>query len=420
MIQVISFYILCYFALLWVCYTILFLTSIPRIIRKFQEIHFSNVIQGLVYPHGLDITVMMPVRNYEQRIGMSIDAVLNNHYPNTFLIVVNDGSTDGTLKQLIKRYKLKKTSKSFRNFIQTSEIKQVYQSTLYPHFLVVDKLHDQRVASAADVLNVALNLCRTPLCVTIDGDTIIMPDTLTYMVYAYLTTPNCAAVGGDIFIPDESKNNQPIMNQIPKNPTLGVQVVEYLRSFIYGHEFWGNLGGALCHSGALTLFETKRLIELGGFDVDNFSYDAEIIMRLHHHNLKNKMPYHIRYSPSAIAWSAQPTTLKGLWSQRNRWQRGLLRSLGRHMSMLFNPQFGRVGMMGMPFYVLFEIFGPLVEGIAYLTLLVALCIHQIDLHELVWFLLLAWAYIFILSVSSVLINYLTPIFTGRLNPPNYP
>ena len=410
MIQWISIFILNYFALLWLCYTTLFIISIPRTIRKFQEIYFSDIISKLVYAKNLGITVMMPVYNYEKQIGLAIDSVLNNDYPNTYLIVINDDSSDDTLKHLIHRYQLKMTKRAFRYFIKSSAIHHIYQSQTHPHFLVIHKKHEQKIDSAADALNCALNLCRTPLCVSIDSDTIIEANTLTQLVYQYLTTPYCVAVGGNIFIPNEhlKKTASPRQfKKMPNHPTLGVQVLEYLRSFIYGHEFWSPIGGALCHSGALTMFETSRLVELGGFDTDNYSYDSEIIMRIHDESLKHQIPYRIRYAPGAIAWSAQPRTIKGLWEQRQRWQNGLLRSLSRHAKMLFNPKYGKVGFLGLPFYVIFEIFGPVVEGIAYLTLIAALWTKTIHIHELIWLLILAWTYIFILSVSSLLINFLT-------------
>ncbi len=407
MIYWLSRFILCYFTLLWICYTTLFLISIPRIIRKFQETYFSDLIKDLVYPEGLGITVMMPVLNYEKHIGLAIDSILKNNYSNTFLIVINDGSTDQTLKHLIKRYQLKITSQSYRYAIPTSHVNRIYQSTIHPHFIVINKAHDQKIFSAADCLNSALNLCRTPLCVTIDADTIITPDTLSRLIYIYLTTPDCVAIGGNIFIPDQPKIKKARFKKIPNHPTLGIQVTEYLRSFVYGHEFWSPLGGSLCHSGALTLFETSRLVELGGFDTDNYSYDAEIIMRIHDKSLSQNIPYRIRYAASAIAWSAQPTTIKELWAQRQRWQRGLLRSLGRHVHMLFNPRYGRVGLLGMPFYTLFEIFGPVVEGVAYLTAIIGWSLNLIDRQELLWLLLIAWSYIFIVSISSLLIHYLT-------------
>ena len=408
MIRQLCFLILAYFTLLWVCYTILFITSIPRIIRKFQEMKFSNVIKKLVYANGLDITVLMPVRNGEKFIGSAIDAVLNNEYPNVYLMIINDGSSDKTLRHLIHRYHLEPSTKSFRNFIKTSHIKKVFHSLSNPRLIVIDKAHEQNISSAADCLNAGLNLCHTPLLATIDADTIITKDTLTQLLYQYLTTPHCVAVGGDIFIPVQHKKiKKPLTQKISFNPTLGVQITEYLRSFIYGHEFWGDIGDALCHSGALTLLETKRVVELGGFDTDNFSYDAEIIMRIHDESLKNKFPYRIQYAPAAIAWSLQPPNISGLWEQRRRWQRGLLRSLALHKHMLFNPNYGRVGMLGMPFYVVFEIFGPVVEGISYLLLIAALWSHALIKEELFWFLMLAWAFLFILTVSSVLINFLT-------------
>jgi hypothetical protein len=250
---------------------------------------------------------------------------------------------------------------------------------------------------------------------TIDSDTIVASNAISNLIYRYLTTPHCVAVGGSIYIPDDVNDfEKPIIGRLPTNPTLGVQVVEFLRSFIYGHEFWSGIGGALCYPGAFTLFETKRLIELGGYDTQNYSYDAEIIMRIHHDSLKHQFPYYVYNAPSAIAWACQPRTLKGLWAQRNRWQRGLLRSLGKHKAMFLNPRFGKVGLFAMPFYAFFEIYGPVVEGLAYLLFIYVLCTGQVIQNEFIWYILLAWGFIFVLSLSCVLIDHLhLKVYQGK-------
>lgn len=403
MLNITTSIILVYFFILGTAYAILFLLSIRRIIGKYQEVHFSHINKVLVSQDGLAVTVLMSVRNNQTEVLASIKSILNNDYQNTSLIVVNDGSSDDTLNILIKAYDLEKTTRGLRYLLKTSSLNAIYQSKLYPRLLLIDKNHEQEVNSAADGLNLALNFCRTPICITIDSDTVIAKDAITQLVYRYLSSANCIAVGGDIYIPDEFGQH----GKIPQNKALGVQVVEYLRSFIYGREMWSAIGGALCHSGAMTLFETNRLIELGGFDRDNFSYDAEIIMRFHDDALSRQLPYRIRYAPAAIAWSSQPTSIKGLWKQRNRWQRGIWRSVCRHLHLFMNPKYGKVGLLGMPFYVLFETIGPCVEGVAYLTLVYALIFHQINFYELAWFIGLAWGYLYILTIASVFLNYLT-------------
>jgi cellulose synthase/poly-beta-1,6-N-acetylglucosamine synthase-like glycosyltransferase len=225
----------------------------------------------------------------------------------------------------------------------------------------------------------------------------------------YFTHAHCVAIGGDIYIPDATKikSGTILQTNIPSNILLGIQVCEYLRSFLYGREGWAFLGGSLSFPGAFTLFETQAVTDGGGFDSSNFAYDAEIIMNLHHQMRANKYPYSIIYAPSAIAWAESPNTLKQFWNQRNHWQRGLLRSLMRHKRMAFNPTFGITGLLAFPYYIMFEIFGPVVEAIAYITLILVFFFSKISLPALAWLFFLAWGYITFITMSCVLLSAIT-------------
>lgn len=225
----------------------------------------------------------------------------------------------------------------------------------------------------------------------------------------YFTHAHCVAIGGDIYVPDATKiqNGKLLQTNIPSNTLLGIQVCEYLRSFLYGREGWSFLGGSLSFPGAFTLFETQAVLDFGGFDSSNFAYDAEIIMSLHHNMRERNYPYSIVYAPSAISWAESPNTLKQFWNQRNHWQRGLLRSLSRHKNMVFNPKFGITGVLALPYYIMFEIFGPMVESIAYITLILVYFFSQISLSSLAWLLFLAWSYIKFITMSCVLLSAIT-------------
>jgi biofilm PGA synthesis N-glycosyltransferase PgaC len=324
------------------------------------------------------------------------------------LIVVNDDSTDETLNQLIKDYALHPIIPAFQNGVKTATIKTIYESNQYSNLRVIDKDHYEHISSGADAINAGLNTCKTPLFMTIDSDTIIEANTISAMIFSYLTHPHCIAVGGNIYIPDgPCLTDLQIKYTIPKNINLGVQVIEYLRSFFYGHQGWSKIGGAMCHSGACTLFEKRAVLEAGGFDRDNYSYDSEIIMNLHHTMRKNAYPYSIAYASSAIAWASQPSSLRGFWNQRNRWQRGLWRSFFKHINMMFNPKYGITGMIAFPFYFFFEILGPVVEGCAYLLFIYVILTRTIALNQVAWFILMAWSFLYLITLSCVLLNYVT-------------
>lgn len=400
-----------YFMSLWAGYIIFFIGSINTIMRKYYEAHYNNIIGLMGNIDCLPVSVIMPVFNYGKNIQYAIEAILKADYPNLRLIIVNDGSTDDTLQILIKRYQLFELPASVRHEFPSAPIIAYYRSATHPKMTVVDKQHYQAIDSGADAINAGLSVCKTPLFFTIDSDTIIDRDSISHMLFSYLSHPYCVAVGGNIYIPDEIqvKNGgfQPLKRQLPTNLTLGVQIVEYLRSFFYGHEGWSSIGGALCHSGAFSLFDFKAIKLCKGFDRDNFSYDSEIIMNLHQVMQDNQLNYSVQYAPSAFAWARQPSDLKGLWLQRDRWQRGLWRSFFRHKELLFNPKYGNTGLIGFPYYFIFEIVGPVIEGIAYLLAFYCFLSGRFTLSDLFWCLLMAWSYLFCITLSCIFLNFLT-------------
>ncbi len=408
-ITIISVIILFYFALLWSGYLILLLSTMITVVDKFKAIAMNRVIKALNDNPLLPITVIIPAYNESKRIINTINALLTADYKNVHFIIVNDGSKDDTLALLIKTYDLVRVIDSFKITIKTGKVMDYYQSNRISNFIVVDKEHSPFENSAADCVNAGLNICRTPLFVTIDADTMLEKEALTHILYTYLITPHCVAVGGSIYVPQvtRTKTKHHFSKNIPKNLVLGIQVCEYLRSFLYGREGFNFLGGALCHPGAFTLFEKKAVMDVGGYDAANFSYDAEIIMKLHDNMRKNKFPYTVAYAPGAMAWSEEPHTLMGLWAQRARWQRGLLRGLGKHWHMLFNPQFGITGLLGFPYYVLFEVCGPVVEAISYIMLVLVFLFLPLPLSMLLWLLLLAWSYMLMLTIACIILSILT-------------
>jgi biofilm PGA synthesis N-glycosyltransferase PgaC len=405
----VSAFLFIFFISVWIGYSVFLLLTTPVIFKKFREAQDDNIIQELNTSLSFAITAIIPAFNEAHRIDNTIASILNSTYEKVHIIIVNDGSKDNTLAHLIDTYSLTPIPPAFPQTIATGKVKTYYESTRIPHFLVIDKEHSPFMNSGADCINAGLNACRTPLYLTIDADTILEPDALSYMVLEYLHHPHCVAVGGDLYVPDKKyiKDGRLLQTNIPHNLTLATQAIEYLRSFIYGHEGWTVLGGAFCHPGAFTMLEKSAVMEMGGYDAYNFSYDAEIIMKLHDYMRDKRFPYAIAYAPNAIAWADQPATLKGLWMQRNRWQRGLLRSLHLHIKMLLNPRYGIPGILGFPIFTIYEIVGPALEGCAYVTLIFAVMMHQISLYHLEWLLLFAASFLFIITMACTLINSLT-------------
>jgi len=405
---IVSISIIIYFALLSLWYMVLLIASFPEVINKFREARYGNITQLIERGNLIPATIVTPAFNEEKRILNMLYSGLNSNYKQLKFIVVNDGSTDGTMELLKTEFDLYEVPVTIKQTFKTALVKHCYLSKKVSNLMVLDKEHSPNNC-ASDAVNAGLNACTTPVMLTVDADTVLEPDAITRMMFALLSQKHCIVVSGSVYILNENKveRGKLLTTNLPKKFISAVQAVEYLRSFLYGRSGLNVLGGALCYPGAFTLFETEALREVGGFDSENFSYDAEIITKLHHYMRQHRYPHKLNHSPNAFCWTEAPSTLKSYWGQRYRWQRGMWRSVMRHFTMFLNPNYGIVGMLTFPGYVLFEVLGPVVEFVSYLTLAIAFFAGVINYSVIFWFLILAWGTLTYTTVAMVFLNLIS-------------
>lgn len=403
-----SIFSITYFALLGAWYTTLLLASFPEVLNKFRETTYGNVEHLIDVQSLIPITIVTPAFNEEKRILNMVNSILQSHYKNVRMIIVSDGSTDGTIALLDREFHLEEVPVIIRETVPTEKIRHCYVSRRNKNLMVLDKEHSPWHC-AADSVNAGFNACQTPIMLTIDADTVLEPEALSRMMFTFLSKPHCVAVSGAVYVLNDNivENGKLLTNLLPEHFVSAVQGVEYLRSFLYGRAGLNVFGGAMCYPGAFTLFETECLRDVGGYDTQNFSYDAEIITKIHHYMRKNNFPHTLNHSPNAFSWTEVPSTLKSFWNQRDKWQRGMWRSVMRHISMFFNPRYGIVGMITFPAYLIFEVLGPVVECLTFITLIVAWIMGDIHTEFLLWFLFLAWGYITLVSVAMVFLNLIS-------------
>jgi cellulose synthase/poly-beta-1,6-N-acetylglucosamine synthase-like glycosyltransferase len=164
------------------------------------------------------------------------------------------------------------------------------------------------------------------------------------------------------------------------------------------------LGGNLVISGAFGLFTRKELIAAGGYLSETVGEDIELVMRLHYNLRETGTPYRVAYLPDPVAWTEVPESLKVLGRQRDRWHRGLADSLWRHRRMLFNPRFGSVGCIGMPYFFLVELLAPVVEGLGLLALALGLIFGAVNWNFALLFFLVAYGLGVAFSMFSILME----------------
>jgi len=170
---------------------------------------------------------------------------------------------------------------------------------------------------------------------------------------------------------------------------------------------WDAANSLLILSGTFSLFLKQAVMEAGGFRVGNVSEDMEMIVRLHRHRLQQGKPYRIRFISDPICWTEVPENVRMLARQRRRWHLGLIQSIVQNREMLFNLRYGRIGMLVMPYYLLFEVLGPVIEVLGYCVVFLSYAAGLLSVKFLMLFLTLAILYGVFLSTAGVFLEELT-------------
>ncbi len=345
------------------------------------------------------VTLIAPAFNEEPTCVESTRSLLTLRYPSYDILVVNDGSSDGTLARMTDAFDLEEAARAPVSTIATAAVRAVYRSRIHPNLWVVDKENGGK----ADALNAGINYCRTPLFCAIDADSLLEPEALTRIVRAFLEDSATVAAGGVIRIVNGCKVKSGVVEKVrlPKSFLARIQVLEYLRSFLAGRMGWDALDSTLIISGAFGMFSRSHVVAIGGYLHDTVGEDMELVVRLHRHCREQGQRYRVAFVPDPVAWTECPEDMKTLGRQRDRWQRGLMESLWRNKVMILNPKYGRIGMIAAPYYFFLEVLGPVIESLGYATFLTALLLGRTSGPYVIAFLSVAFALGIALSFAAV-------------------
>jgi cellulose synthase/poly-beta-1,6-N-acetylglucosamine synthase-like glycosyltransferase len=183
--------------------------------------------------------------------------------------------------------------------------------------------------------------------------------------------------------------------------------VEYLRSFLLGRSGWARFGGLVIISGAFGVFRRDVLVEVGGLDLNCIGEDAELVTRLHRHLRSQGRQYRMAFLSEPVCWTEVPGDLASLGRQRRRWSRGLAEVLWKHRRMMFNPRHGRIGLVVLPYYLVFELLGPVVEVAGTVAVVLGLALGLVDVPFALLFAAAALGYGLLLSVAALTVEEFT-------------
>ncbi len=351
------------------------------------------------------ISIIAPAYNESQTVITNMRSLMMLNYPSYEIILVNDGSSDDTLEKVRDYFEMRKSAKAAIGHIPTAKIKAIYRSAKYPNLTMVDKENGGK----ADALNVGINLSRNPLVTAIDTDSLLERDVLLKMVRPFIERPETIAVGGVVRIINGCKVKAEKLVEIglPTKMVPLFQIIEYFRAFFFGRVGWETMNMLLIISGAFGIFRKKELLEVNGYRSDTIGEDMDLIVRLHKHMIDKKKKYHIGFVAEPVCWTEAPESYAVLKSQRNRWHRGLLDALNYNRSMIFNPKYGRIGMFAMPFALIVEGLGPIVEFLGFFTVAYAYYIGSLNITFALAFLSAAVLLGVVMSTSALIIEELT-------------
>ena len=258
------------------------------------------------------VSILVPAYNEEIVLENCVKSLIRQDYPNNYeVIIVDDGSTDDT---------------------------KVVGEALAEKYSRV-RFYSKVNGGKASALNYGIQKSRGKIVVCIDADSILADDALLHLVRP-LADLSVGAVGGNVKVANRSK----LLNLH--------QATEYIVGLNIQRRAFSQFGCMQVISGAIGAFRKSVLVEVGGYSDDTIVEDMDITVAI------AKAGYQVKFSPNAVAYTEAPESIKDFMKQRYRWTIGGFKVLKKYREMIFNKEYGRFGMVGLPYFLIF----PWIDG----------------------------------------------------------
>ena len=292
--------------------------------RRRERLHSGSAYCPLV-------SVIVPAYNEELVIANTIKSLLASDYQGYEIIVVDDGSQDGTSKVVAKQ------------FGDDTRVRLITMPN----------------AGKAEALNTGLMHAKGEVIIALDADTLFAPRTISALAHRFYDAEIGAIAG-----------NAKVGNRI--NIVTRWQALEYITSQNMDRRAFASLNCITVVPGAVGAWRRDLLEKAGGFASDTLAEDQDLTLRI------RRLGYKIGYEETAIAWTEAPDRLRTLALQRFRWAYGTLQCMWKHMDALFRPRYGALGFIAMPNVWIFQVLFPLISPVMDLMLIYTLVFSIID------------------------------------------
>lgn len=393
--------------LIYAMLAIMSFINIRLFLRKESYTDYKVIVGSPLAP---GISVIAPAFNEGLTIISNIRSLLTFDYPNYEVIIINDGSTDDTLEKVVNEFSLVKVDFAYDIKLSAKPVRGVYKSTdeAYAKLVIVDKENGK---SKADATNVGINVAAYPYFLCTDVDCILHDQTLQMLIRPMMEEEKkrVIATGATLRMANSCEVDEGVLIKIvaPKPLLARFQELEYIRSFVLGKMGWSYINAVPNVSGGLGMFDKEIAVKAGGYDPASFGEDMELRMRMSRYVYDNKIDAAVRYIPTTLCWTEGPTSLKIFMRQRTRWARGLMQLMQAHKKMLFNPAYGRVGLIVFPYNFFFELLAPVIEFLGIIYYIFLIYFGLVNWPYAIILLIFVYTYSVMISSLSVLWDQLT-------------
>ncbi len=273
---------------------VLIIRQLVLLFFAWKRTRYLQHIQGTsCYPR---ISIIIPAYNEQAVIIDSLNSLLAIDYPGYEIIMVDDGSTDRTVK-LARKVKQQHPDRDFMIITQTN-------------------------AGKSSALNTGLRHASGELVLCVDSDSRVTSQSLKWGV-VHFEDPGVAAVAGHICVANDGQ----LLTKF--------QQLEYLISQNFMRRALSWFGVVTVIPGPMGLFRRGVLLELGGYSEDDnlFAEDADLTVRLLATGWK------VVSEDRMKAYTEAPEDVYPLLRQRYRWKRGIYQTLHLNFRrLIFSPQ----------------------------------------------------------------------------------
>lgn len=280
------------------------------------------------------VSVVIPAYNEAVNIAATVKSIAaNNHLADVEVIVVDDGSTDGTADRA--------------------------EELDLPGVTVIRQVNQGKPAA----LNAGIRRARHDVLVLLDGDTIFEPSTIGELVQPFAEA-EVGAVSGNAKV----GNRQGLLGRW--------QHLEYCAGSNLDRQILHALRCIPTVPGAVGAFRKAALTDVGGVSDATLAEDTDLTMAV------TRAGWRVAYRPQAKAWTEAPSTVRGLFRQRYRWSYGTFQAMWKNRGALMEN--GPMGRFGLIYLLAFHLLLPLLAPVMDLYVLYGFLVADAPLGLIVW------------------------------------